>query len=273
MNIWDTFEIPSIEEQHNLPQAENLRDLRINEAELGLAPDSFCLAHPRLHELIREYNNKVGDLIITYTLVYHYFHAGIPDERWCLSPGGNGQSVQYMPDFSEEHWCRNMWFGYFSNVYYILISSLWDSILEIINHYFDYDFSVDMRLRNTVLKKLKEDHPDISALFLNIQNDELYKKAQEYRTAASHGSAPNSIKNTVHYEKDVLSTFPVLDDQGMPVLDSDGKPMIKQVKSRKISFGVGKYTTTNSIFQNMQDYAKLSAEKIHEILAMMKEHK
>ena len=271
MNIWDGFEIPTLDDRKNLPQADILSRLRIDESELGLDPTSFCLAHPKLRELIREYNNKVGDLMITYTLAYHYFRAGIPDDRWYQSPGKNGQSVQYMPDFSEEHWNRNMWFGYFANVYYIWISSIWDSIIEIINHYYDYDFPVDLRLRNAVLKRLKDEHPSVHAIFHDILNTDLYKKAQEYRTAASHGSSPNSVKDTVRYEKDIISTFPVLDDNGMPVLDDEGKPMTKQVKTRKISFGIGKYTPTSVIFQNMQDYAKLSAEKIHEIMTLMRE--
>ena len=271
MNIWDGFEMPTLDDRQNLPHADNLSNLRIDESELGLDPTSFCLAHPRLRELIREYNNKVGDLMITYTLAYHYFRAGIPDERWNQSPGKDGQSVQYMPDFSEEHWNRNMWFGYFANVYYILISSIWDSIIEILNHYYDYDFPVDLRLRNAVLKKLKIDHPGVNNVFHEIINTDLYKKAQEYRTAASHGSSPNSVKDTIRYEKDIITTLPVLDDNGMPVLDDEGHPMTKQVKARKISFGIGKYTPTSVIFQNMQDYAKLSAEKIHEILTLIRE--
>ena len=128
-----------------------------------------------------------------------------------------------------------------------------------------------MRLRNAVLKKLKDEHPSVHAVFHNILNTDLYKKAQEYRTAASHGSSPNSVKDTVLYEKDIISTFPVLDDNGMPVLDAEGKPITKQMKARKISFGIGKYTPTSVIFQNMQDYAKLSAEKIHEIMTLMRE--
>ena len=104
MNIWDAFEVPTLEDQRNLPQIESLHKLRIAESELGLNPTTFNLDHPRLSELIREHNNKVGNLIMTYTLAYHYFSAGIPDDRWYQSPGKKGQSVQYMPDFSEEHW-------------------------------------------------------------------------------------------------------------------------------------------------------------------------
>ena len=271
MNIWDAFEVPTLEDQRNLPQIESLHKLGIAESELGLNPTTFNLDHPRLSELIREHNNKVGNLIMTYTLAYHYFSAGIPDDRWYQSPGEKGQSVQYMPDFSEEHWGRNIWFGYFSNVYYMTISSIWDSVLEIINHYYDYNLPVDMRLRSSILKKLKMEHPKISEIFASLQKNELYSQAQKYRTSAAHGSAPNSVKDTVKYEKNVMLTFPVLDDNGMPVLDSEGKPMTEQKKVRRISWGIGKYTPTKVIFQNMQAYAKLSAEKIHEILNLMHE--
>lgn len=50
VNIWDGFEIPTFDDRQNLPQADNLSRLRIEESELGLDPTSFCLAHPRLRE-------------------------------------------------------------------------------------------------------------------------------------------------------------------------------------------------------------------------------
>jgi len=84
-----------------------------------------------------------------------------------------------------------------------------------------------------------------------------------------HGSASNSVKDTITYEKGILVDLPVYDDSGRPVLDSKGKPMTEQKKATRISFGIGKYTPTKVIFQNMQDYVALSAEKIHEILKLM----
>lgn len=269
MNIWNAFEIPTVEDQKNLPQIDQINNLRIADSELGPDSSVFNLTLPRLSEIIREHNNKVGNLIISYTLAFHYFNAGIPDDRWYQSPGNKGQSIQYMPDFSEEHWGRNFWFGYFSNIYYITISSIWDSVLEIINHYYGYDFSIDIRLRNNIQKKLETEHPEIADIFASLQKNELFSKAQEYRTYAAHGSGANSVKNTVKYEKNVISSFPVLDDNGMPVLDEEGKMVTEQKKVQVISWGVGKYTPTKVIFQNMQDYAKLSAEKIHEIINLM----
>lgn len=53
MNIWNAFEVPTLEDQQDLPQIESLRQLRIAESELGLSPTTFNLDHPRLSELIR----------------------------------------------------------------------------------------------------------------------------------------------------------------------------------------------------------------------------
>ena len=269
MNIWTSFEIPTFEDQLNLPQKEAIQQLRIEDSELGLSADEFCLDHPKLKEMIREYNNKVGTLMMTYTLVYHYFNKGIPDDKWYQSPGTNGQSVQYMPDFKEEHWGRSIWFGYFANVFYLTISSIWDSVLEIINHYYDYDFPSDLRLRSTVLKKIKNDHPDVHAIFVEVQSSPIYEIAQEYRTAAAHGTTPNSVTNTICVERGEAMPFPQYDENGNPILDNEGKQVVQQRKYRKIEFRIGSYTRTNDIFKNMQDYAVFSADKIHEILSKM----
>ena len=48
------------------------------------------LSHPRLYELVEEHNNKVGLLVISYTLCKHYYDQGIPDEPWYISPGKMG---------------------------------------------------------------------------------------------------------------------------------------------------------------------------------------
>lgn len=269
MNVWDAFEVPTIDERTNLPMIEQISKLYIDGTELGLSPSEFCLDHPRLEELIQEYNNKVGTLIMTYTLAFHYFNAGIPDDRWSISPGKQGQSVQYMPDFTEEHWGRNLWFGYFANVYYLTLYSIWDSVIEIINHYYDYDYPPANRQRKQVMEALKKDHRALFDILDALTADPIYKKAQEYRTAAAHGTTPNTVTDRIQQDKDIPMDFPVLGENGMPVVNEDGTFVTRKAKVRRIQWRIGKYATTQTIFQNMQEYAILSAGKIHEILSLM----
>lgn len=126
------------------------------------------MTHPRLAELIQEHNNKVGSLAITYALCRHYFNKGIPDDPWYISPGKEGQSIQYFPNFKEEHWMRRYWFNYFSDTFYLKISSVWDSMIEILNHFYSLDFSNDLRLRDNVIKWLKQNVNSIASVFADM---------------------------------------------------------------------------------------------------------
>ena len=167
---------------------------------------------PRLNELIKEHNNKVGSLRMTYAVCRHYYDKGIPDDPWHISSGENGESVQYFPKFKEEHWMRKYWFNFFADAFYLKISSVWDSIIEIINEKYDYGYQQDLRFRANVLKKLKDDNKDLLDLFTSIQADSLYIEAQKYRTAAAHGTSAGDVSNTVTSCKDVTIEVPEVVD-------------------------------------------------------------
>lgn len=127
--------------------------MRIDEATLGVSSDIFQnIGRPLLHGLITEHNNKVGNLHITYALCMHYYDRGIPDDPWYISPGKEGQSIQYFPEFKEEHYMRLFWFGYYADVFYLRLATIWDSLIEIINHYYGLDYVSDLRLRSNVMK-------------------------------------------------------------------------------------------------------------------------
>lgn len=75
---------------------------------------------------------------------------------------------------------RKYWFNYFSDTYYLKISAVWDSVIEIINEYYGYAFVQDLRFRNNVFKKLKIDNLALLDVFDKIQSDQLYMDAQKY---------------------------------------------------------------------------------------------
>lgn len=267
INIWKAFEMPSESDYGEKPAIHSLCSLRIELAELNAVdgwknPLMTDISHPCLAELIKEYNNKVGSVIISYILCRHYFDKGIPDDPWVISPGKNGESIQYMPNFGEEHWGRRYWFSYFSNSFYLQISSLWDSVLEIINHYYGYNLPVDMRLRSQLIKRLKADHPIISGAFDSIMTEPIYTEAQKYRTAAAHGTSPSSIQKTVEYFQDA--------ECEVPDHVENGKLIMKKVRGTKISYGAGEYTPVLKIMTNMDDYAAFCVTRIHAILSDMK---
>lgn len=271
VRIEGSFELLTQEEWDKYLDTHIFDDMRIKDDDFGVTDNVFeNLSHPRLHEMIQEHDNKVGSLLITYALSRHYFDKGIPDDPWYISPGNEGQSIQYMPLFKDEHWMRQYWFNYFSDTYYLKISSVWDSVIEIINQFYSLNNPSDLRLRSNVLKWLKSNFSDIHDIFSKIMTESVYVDAQKYRTSAAHGTSAGTVTNTVKAQKDVWTEVLATDDSGMPILDAEGKVTMKKVKADAIiSMGAGDYTNVATIMKNMEDYALFTGSKIKEIIAIM----
>lgn len=262
VKIEGSFESLSQDEWDKYLSVDFFEDMFIKEGSLGESEDIFQnISTPRLHKLIQEHNNKVGSLRITYALCRHYFDRGIPDDPWYISPGKNGESVQYFPEFKEAHWMRKYWFNYFADTFYLKISAVWDSVIEIINEKYQYGFQQDLRFRSNVFKKLKDDNKDLLNLFNAIQSDDLYIEAQKYRTAAAHGTSAGDISNTVTTQRDVITEIPEL---------VDGKLTKKMIKAKMVvAVGVGDYTKTETIMTNIEQYSKFTGLKIQEAINLM----
>jgi hypothetical protein len=77
------------------------------------------------HEYVWELRYRISDAAKSFCLAAHYFAMGIPDKRWHISPGRNGASIEYFPDFDELHYGINDWFDFFADTYcYKLFSAL-----------------------------------------------------------------------------------------------------------------------------------------------------
>jgi hypothetical protein len=272
IRIENSFELLSQEEWDRYLGTNIFDELRIDESVFGVSENTFeNLDHPQMYEIIQEHNNKVGSLIVTYALCRHYYDKGIPDDPWYASPGDKGQSIQYMPLFKEEHWMRQYWFNYFSDTFYLKISSVWDSIIDIINIFYKLNYPSDLRLRSNVLKWLKSNKPDINHVFEDILQEQIYKDAQKYRTAAAHGTSAGTVKNTVKEENDVWTEVHATGDDGKPILDAEGRVTMKKVKALKVvSMRVGDYINAATIADNMEAYSVYSGIKIKEIVSLLR---
>lgn len=264
VRIENSFELLTQDEWDEYLSTSLFDSMRLDPTGFNVTGDVLHdLSYPRLFELIEEHNNKVGSLVITYALCRHYFDRGIPDEPWFASPGSNGESIQYMPLFKEEHWMRRYWFNYFSDTFYLKIFSVWDSVIDIINDFYDLDYPSDLRLRSAVLKWLKRNQPSIHTVFDAMLSDDRYSDAQKYRTLAAHGTSPSSVTNTVSRQKNVMTEVPITDENGMMVM--------KPIKAALVvSVSAGEYTNVEKIVGNMQDYTTYSGQKMQEIMNLMR---
>lgn len=271
VQLEDSFESLSQQEWDAYLGAGLFNSMFIDESVFGVSINGFPdSAHPLLAKMIFEHNNKVGALPITYSLCRHYFDKGIPDDPWYISPGKDGSGIQYMPLFEDEHWMRSYWFNYFSDTYYLKISSVWDSVIEILNHYYGLDYKVDFNLKFKIGKWLKDNVPGVYAIIEGVLNDPRHTDAQEYRNLAAHGTSPGTVTNTVTAKKDVWVDVPTSGEDGKTLFDAEGHLVMKRVKAKSVvSMRVGDYTNAATIMKNMEEYAVFSGESIQAILKEM----
>src|SRR5699024_9781836 len=69
-------------------------------------------------------NNDFG-----YALFYYY--KGIPDDEWYMSPGKQGQSVQYYPHFEDQHYSNLYNFSYFVDIFFLKYITVTETIVHI----------------------------------------------------------------------------------------------------------------------------------------------
>lgn len=114
------------------------------------------MMYPILMEEIDELNNKVGSVKVSYALCRHYYDKGIPDKPYYISPGKDGQSVQYFPNFKNKHWMRLYWFNHFADAAYMKLFSVWDSVTEILDTFYGMNIDKNMRFKFRVMDELKQ---------------------------------------------------------------------------------------------------------------------
>lgn len=265
VRVENSFEALSQEEWDKYLTMDLFNDMYIKETPLSSLGDLIKNFDTiKLQELIRAHNNKVGMLKITYALCRHYFDKGIPDEQWYISPGKNGKSTENFPEFTEEHWMRKYWFNYFADIFYLKISSLWDSIYEIINEYYHYGVISSSNFNWRVLEKLQTTNKFLlHELLKGIHDNQIYKDGNKYRIAAAHGTSIGEITDTVKESQNVLVEIP-------KDVNDDGKVIMEKVKVDKtITLGVGNYVTTSTIMKHIEKYSKYSGEKIQEIINIL----
>lgn len=258
IDIGSSFELLSPEEWDQYLSETLFDKMQIGLEKFSSYKDRLFL-YPRLKEAIEGHNNKVGDLKITYALCRHYFDKGIPDEPWYISPGKDGQSIQYVPNFEEEHWMRRYWFNHFAENLYLKFFSIWDDVVEILNIFFGIDESIqDYRFRANVMKKLKENYPDIYTYMSDILKEEIYKDANKYRTSFVHGYAPSTVTNGFLLEKNRTVSVPEYKDGCVEFVE---KKVLASLSCR-----VGDYTTVKTVMSNINAFATFSGERIDELM-------
>lgn len=263
--IDNTFELLSQEEWDKYLDSHLFKNMFIDPNSFSVAQDfmSEIVFERQIRNYIRQHNNKVGTLNVSYALCRHYFDKGIPDDPWFISPGEHGESVQYMPKFKPKDWLIRYWFSYFSEAVYFKLFSIWDSVVGLLNEFYQMGHEEDIRFRSKVMKTLKSQRYDIAQYMEDILEEPIYKEANMYRTRIIHGATPNDVSSGLRISRNIETE--VYD------FNNDGKITKKKVKaSIQITDSLGEYTNTRTIMENIEKFSIFSGERISKIVDMIK---
>jgi hypothetical protein len=182
-----------------------------------------------------ELRNRISDMQISYYFLMFYYGKGIPDNRWNISPGENGSSIQYFPDFKEAHYLLKTWFDYFSDTFYYKLFSSLDIIGHIINVKYELDIQNNHIYFTNLVNELKNKDNSLFLCLDSIFKSPAYNDANRIRNNITHNFLPSSV----------------------------GMYVIRDGKSGGI--GIKKYVTSENIVSNIQNVLRLFVKTLEYI--------
>lgn len=169
--------------------------------------------------------NRIISVNFDFAYSMYYFEQGIPDQEWFISPGFKGQSVQFNPHFTEEHYSNFFNFIYFVDNFFLKAFSVYETIGHLLYKQFDLPLKEDnwrdQISFNSAIYKLTKVNPQLHKDLTEIKNSSEFSRGIKMRNDIAHNHPP--------YER------------------SSGVTL----KENMASFGVGSYTPSNEIRKTM----------------------
>lgn len=243
MDIYDYTSYPTADDWDRICEFKKEAIKKLN-IQSKTKINGFDFVGMELNSWLKDFNNRIFDLINSYVMMMHYHDKGIPDDRWYISPGLEGQSLQYFPDFEEKNYIHHYWFGYYMEHYYSKYSSIIDSIYHLINIKFCLSVGEGLGFIGKVLKGLETKDYSLYEFFKGIKDDETYIKINKFRNDLTHNFRPNQIDSGLSQKKDEL-----------------GRTVI--------TMSVGNYVKTSEFISNINesiDFLSNIIEKIKEVI-------
>lgn len=189
-------------------------------------------------------NNKLGGLRLNYSFLRLYFDRGIPDGK-VFHQDYNKGGIRYFPDFKAEHYARKFWFGYYLDIFYFKLFSVYDSIYHLLNVYYDMECVPSLGFNKEVLLRLENTNLELFRLLEEMLKSESYKRARDLRNDLIHNFPPNYIGPRITIEKEKIGD--------------------KEYISESLGIGVNNYVTTSNFMKNIEDNMDLLKNAILKI--------
>ncbi|MED4476192.1 Cthe_2314 family HEPN domain-containing protein [Oceanobacillus caeni] len=180
--------------------------------------------------------NRLLSIERNFGYALFYYNKGIPDDQWYMSPGKQGQSIQYFPHFEENHYSNLYNFTYFVDVFFLQSFTVYETIGHLLFKLFDLEDNPRCQVSfNNAIYKLKKINTPLYKDLNKVKYSDDFQLGMRMRHDIAHNHPPHRI------------------DSGISKLKG------------LIAFGVGKYTTSKEIKNVMIGFLS-SIKKTFEVL-------
>ena len=185
-----------------------------------------------INDWILHLSNRMIQVRDSYHLMMFYFDRGIPDERPFESPGKNGESISFFPDFSEDNHINKASFNFYADTFFSKLYSSFDSIGHLLNVIHQINLPPKRIYFTTAVEELKKSENPIGKKLQNLVDNPKFEKLNSMRNDITHNFLPGMHGSSIQ------RTF------------ND-----KEIKEK--SFGVGRYIKSDEIVYTAIDSLKL----------------
>jgi len=224
------LEYPSQEEWGQIEKASIINNLYLDLENVNVGSGILSVYYSReMNSWLKLLNNRLGQARLSYIFLSHYYNKGIPDDEWYKSPGDRGQSIQYFPHFSEEHYYYKLMFDFYAETFYNNIYSSWDTVYHLLNIYYRFDIKSNRRFSINVMNKLLETDSATYSIIDRAKKSDEFKKFKKLRNNITHNYAPSDVSSGM--QKTIITEGTVL---------PNGK--LAERNGIRISMSIGEYT-------------------------------
>ena len=211
--------------QANYPTPE--LELVPHDVALLLCPEDFDGSFRRLEvdDWILHLNNRMIQVRDSYHLMMFYFDRGIPDTRPWISPGKNGESISYFPDFLDDDHINKASFNFYADTFFSKLASSWDTTGHLLNVAHQLHLKpkrIDFALAATALNKTTSGP---GKELYGLLNSSEYENFNRVRNDVTHNFLSGMFGGIVQRADD----------------------------DKKISIGVGRYVTSDEIVKTARN--------------------
>jgi hypothetical protein len=143
----------------------------------------------------------VFDLKFTYGNLLFYHDLGIPDKPHYIIPGSKGQSIEFFPQFENQHWYNQENFRYYAEIFisksFAILDNYGTLLLVSLKGFKPTIEEANRKYFHTIVNSLEIDNNESVNILKSIISNENFLKLKQIRNDILHNRTPLKLRSQI----------------------------------------------------------------------------